>query len=436
MKDLAICIPTYKSALIINEYLDNSISVLSELEIDLYIYDSSPDDETFKVIKQYNSFSNLYYIRLPESIHSNMKVYQIFQKKNFEYEYKYVWLNLDYVKWTKEVFLRVLNYVKLDYDMIVVDNNDMYNLREKEYTDKKLFFKECCWRLVTYLGAILKSSTMLEGTNWFYLVDKYGVKDKINFSHIGFYFEKIAELENFKAFHFSVYYGDFISSSLKKGSMWIKDAIELWGEYYPSAIFALPNLYDEYKTYVVKIHNLSMNIINIDNLLAMRYLKLYDESVYKRFEGRWNMISILPENVLQELSKAECGCMTCDGEKYLYFNEKTILSFANSAKRLYIYGGGKFAKKCQILMNMFNYPVECNIVTNKNANDSNNDISIIDLDEFIKIRQPSDKVIIALGERNKQEVCADLFKRKESPDIYFTGCLPICKLPAWAEQYV
>ena len=50
MKNLAICVPTYQRSDIIDKFLNDGVNNFNEFNIDVYIFDSSIDENTKKVV--------------------------------------------------------------------------------------------------------------------------------------------------------------------------------------------------------------------------------------------------------------------------------------------------------------------------------------------------------------------------------------------------
>ena len=89
MKKLAICIPTYNRAKIIEDICLKIISIPDKDIFDLYIYDSSPNLDTKKKLQDILQNKNFFYFKILDTIDSNTKVYNIYQDKNIKNTYEY-----------------------------------------------------------------------------------------------------------------------------------------------------------------------------------------------------------------------------------------------------------------------------------------------------------------------------------------------------------
>ena len=90
MKKLAICIPTYNRAKIIEDICLKIISIPDKDIFDVYIYDSSPNLDTKEKLQDILQKKNFFYFRISENVDSNTKVYNIYQDKNIQNTYRYL----------------------------------------------------------------------------------------------------------------------------------------------------------------------------------------------------------------------------------------------------------------------------------------------------------------------------------------------------------
>lgn len=82
MEKIAICVPTFNRPLVIRELILKCCRYFENLDYDLYIYDSSDNDETWSVCKNLRLNYKFKYIHADRKIHSNEKVYKIYQDHN------------------------------------------------------------------------------------------------------------------------------------------------------------------------------------------------------------------------------------------------------------------------------------------------------------------------------------------------------------------
>ena len=89
MKKLAICIPTYNRKEVVEDILDKINNAFEKNETDIYIYDSSEDNIDYKYSMEESSV-RVYHKKLDSNVHSNEKVYIIYQTKEIIEEYEYI----------------------------------------------------------------------------------------------------------------------------------------------------------------------------------------------------------------------------------------------------------------------------------------------------------------------------------------------------------
>lgn len=355
---LAICVPTYQRAAIIEELLERSLKAYAELEFDLYIYDSNSDDDTYNVVKKWQDkgYTNLYHVRMPEKLHSNMKVYKIFQKCGLQKNYKYIWLCGDALRWNEVVLKDINDRIANDYDLILVKGGDITITKNIVYNDPLRFFKKFAWYLTWYGACLLRSDTMLESVQWEYYLNKYNIPERVNYSHLCFYFEKILTLTQFSALCIVVPFNAIQISPLKTASGWRKDTFYVLVECFPCAVNALPHYYSNAKKTVIqdlgKYSELSMY-----GFLSLRRDGLFDVDVYNTYEKKWSSITDIPRRTLKKIATMtdsdiertleKMGRQKTQKNRVLLHKLQLwrLKCFTKKYDTLYIYGAGKCAKR-------------------------------------------------------------------------------------------
>jgi len=372
-KTLAMFVPTYNRSLIINELFDENLFLYAKYDIDLYIYDSSEDDETDKIVKTFqNNFENLYYVRLPSDMHTNVKAYKIFQKYSWVRDYDYIWLCNDIKRFYPETISGLMDIISTSvYDIIILDQYRIASANNREYSDINQFFIENTWQLTNFGTSLLKTSTMLDGVNWGYLTEKYCVTDKVNFSHVCFYFEQILSLNSFKAIEYSTWW---YGTRLKEHSGWYDSVFLVWLEYFPSAINALPNVYKNKKK-AIKNHGKYSTVFSDRYLLGFKKDKILNIEIYKQYRKRWKMYSskpmikfflysILPTNILSSYIDYSEQLKEHKPIKR-FFSLKRLKRFCKAYKNVYVYGAGKVADRYIEYLKKMKVDIQGIIVTEK-----------------------------------------------------------------------
>lgn len=299
--NVAICIPTYKRANVVEDVLSRSIQVYAKMGIDLYYYDSSPDDETKKVIEKYinKGYSNIKYITIPDD--GTSKVALIYTKEGLNKEYDYIWLVKDRV-WFEEPTLRAVEKaMESKYDVIFLAALWCYahpNIGTKTYDSAKEFYLDWGHLATSMDVSILRSESMLEGLTY-ELIKGYN----ISFAHYQLIFSKLAE-GNKKVRALAG--NDIIpcNSNLMEITGVKKNHFTTWKDRWIDVNEKLPEYYDEYKAAVIKYAGMMPFILgSVDTLIELN----------KRGE-------LVPEN-LDSILK--------NWEKVSNISKETVIAIAN-----------------------------------------------------------------------------------------------------------
>ncbi len=354
----AICIPTYNRNEVIREFIENAAELYFRYGFDIYVYDSSENGLTQDVVTEKLSIYNkLHYVRIDPTVHSNMKVYGIFQEFGDSQKYEYLWVCSDSIRWSERTLKAVCTCMAQGYDLIVPNYRDVEKVGDREYTDRNRFFLDCAWHMTLYGAVILKRSTMLTDVDWDELTRKYGIPECINHSHVAFYFEKLSRFEGWKAFHLSLSAEDLHSSVLKKSPGWRDETFYVWCHCWPAMISKLPECYDSNgsKKAVIKKSGVNSTILSFHNLRVLRYRKILTIDVYRRYERDWGGLTNVPRGIIYLLACFPAEKVFYTSPRWLCRQaairinrqrHKLLLKrFCRRFDRLYIYGAGKIAAR-------------------------------------------------------------------------------------------
>lgn len=345
MGELVICVPTYNRPDVIQELMVKSLSMYQEYGIDVYIYDSSESGETEKIVEKNRSvYPNLSYIRVDFSVHSNIKVYNIFRHFQHIASYKYIWICSDFniIRWSKTVITAVCEELNKGYDMIVVNYRDVENLGTRVYDDKNDFFTDCAWHMTSYGATIIKMKTVLENVDWEYMIARYTIPERINFSHVSLYFEQLSRMTSFKALHMSVEFNQLVPLALKQISGWRDQTFFVWCYCWPNAVNALPDCYQNKKA-VIKKHNVNSKVLSLDNIVELRGKNIYSFEVYKEYKKGWKNLTNINRIVLFFIAMIPYDCLVYFTKRAKNHRKKERIIKKIHAKfcDIYIYGCGK-----------------------------------------------------------------------------------------------
>ncbi|MCR4744926.1 MAG: hypothetical protein K5894_06820 [Lachnospiraceae bacterium] len=282
---LMLAIPTYNRPEVMNWKLWNEYEYYNEYDILVYVFDSSEDDETKKVVDKYKKIINdIHYVKVDPKVHSNKKAYMIFKGEQIDEEYDYIWLCSDSIIWKESVYKKINDNVqKDDYDIIIPNYRDVEKLGTKEYTDKQELFYDCAWHMTLYGATVLRNETILKTADWDFLEKKYFVKERINFSHLGMYFETIKNMSEFRAIHLSLELGEMIPSWMRKHSGWHSEAFRLWLSYWPEFVNSLPDCYNRKNEVILKCNENSGTFLERE-LVGYKRAKVLSNASFKKWK--------------------------------------------------------------------------------------------------------------------------------------------------------
>lgn len=409
MKKLALCIPTYNRTAIVAEFLEQYADFYYHSGIDLYYYDSSENADTESVVEEYaGKYNNIYYVRVPVTCHANKKVRSIFEKFGLDQKYDYLWVCGDAVRCSKQVVTRVLHTLDKEYDLIIVNGMDNEEIGTREYADANELFHDCAWYMTLFGAVILNVRSMLHELPWQQLIDKYEITQRINYSHVGFYFEILHKMPRFRAMHFSVGPGGLWNTALKQRSGWLSDVFLILCEYWPSAVNALPEYYTDKEKVIKKLG--SMATLQPWNFIVYRRENVYNLKVFLRYRKVLEKMTELNQFQLWGLACLNPGFAFCLANHNVkgYFKERlkmySLHRYCKKFDHLYIYGAGSIAARYAKYLHRKGILLCGFLVTQKKDNPvSFQNHPVLALDE-LGVVSDDVGIIIGMNEKNMEEI--------------------------------
>ena len=405
-----------KRARVVEDFLKTCSKYYFEKGIDIYYYDSSPDLETKKIVEDYRK-NNVFYVKLPENMPSNMKVFEIFSGYGLKNDYEFLWVCGDAIQYAEAALDDLFNYLDLQYDIVQMDCRDYAKIGNKEYTDYDEYLKDCAWELTLYGSAILNCNTMLRNVDWDYYKMTYNKPNLINFSHVSFYFTKICKLESFKAFHISVNNKYFRSSYLKIRSGWYNDAFFILCEAWVDTIENLPSCYKS-KAEAIRRHGKYVMITCPEDIVLLKRQGIYNYIVYKRYRQRLEKVCPVEDKILRKIALLPTWFIDiCTKKKRKKNMINRLIKFCEKCGKVYIYGAGAYGHSYVKLLKELNIKYEGYVVTNIGDNPKEfidgNIYNITDLNCFENIG-----VIVAVGLNSATGVLENL-NRMNIKNIFY-----------------
>lgn len=299
MCKIAMCVPTCNHPMVIEDILNKSIEDYNKLNIDIYYFDSSKDEETKKVIDRFvnKGYENLYYKKcsLEESLYDKLK--KIMEDNILDKEYDYIWPVKDRSYCPKATLEKIITIINKCYDVIFLG---VVNTGEnKIYLDKKEFYREWGW-LCTSLDVLIFKKTFLNinheksrlfgkkyNQSWYTYVIPFFLLEEVKDTRICALCDSETQIYN---------------SPLGK-STWEKNVFQIWKDDWIQSNDNLPSCYDEYKDEVIKYAaSLPWILGGISRLTELHQKGILTEENYDTVIENWERVSDIPRETVKEIA--------------------------------------------------------------------------------------------------------------------------------------
>ncbi len=340
-KTLCVAIPTFNKHENIQRKLESEIAVFNKYDIDIYIFDSSSDSLTEEVIEDYSKkgYSNIFLKKYNDNPSSNEKVYRIFEWAA-EAGYEYLWMIHDHTVCNEEAIVFLMNILKSEKNDFLLLNMQAGEYKIEKFDDINDFLLKGAWRLNSFGASIVKTDTFLGGVDWTFMRRKYGDNKTLNYSHIGFYFERIAEMKYPLISQIFFERKDFIDFNRTKKIEWEKDTIRLCLECWGEVITRLPDVYEN-KREVLRsqdrwfLSKYSLLIYRKKGYFSFKEFYKYRKWLKTIFpEDYWRdfFICILPYKLAERFICKKLGDHLTEAKR--------------KEKEIFIFGAGRHAVEC------------------------------------------------------------------------------------------
>lgn len=413
MKDLAICIPTYERAKFIQEFLEICLPITERFDIDVYIYDSSINNDTQIIVEEYRkSTGNLFYNRIDSDVHSNIKVFNIYKQFSKENRYKYIWLSSDYYRFEEWFITRLNKLLVENYDVIVVNNMDVEALNDREYKDINEFFHDCAWWMTGYGATILNINRILGNVDWKYYESEFLIDKCLNFSHVGLYFCQLANIEKPRMFHYSISDRELYWSKFRTISGWRDDTFKISCETWPNVIKKLPDVYMN-KWWAIKKFYINEESFKFTLMIGYRKDNIFNLKVFLRYYHFWKYssqsryelfkIAIYPRRYVEKLS------------------DKRIEKYCKRYNRIFIYGTGMVARRCTKDFERLHIKIDGFIVSKIKKQELPDNQKVYELSPEI-ISDKKTGIVLAVNSFNAKEIMENPLMKQNKDRVFVYDC--------------
>lgn len=340
MKKIGIFIPVFNSTEYICQVLEYELPFLKKHQIDVILCDSSTENSIQQMAQEYQArgFENLFLQTFDSSLHSNVKVFRIFQAVSAS-DYEYIWVIHDHTRFSEEAFIYIVSVLEGNGDFYVL-NMQSTNNAVRDFHDMDQFLLQTAWRLNTWGVSILRTSTFLTGVNWPYYEEKFLNTERLNYSHIGFYFERAAELNDFHPYLVELNRSYFFDVKRYSTITWNFDTVRMCLDCWGSVISSLP---DSYHTKLETMRSQDHWFLSRYSLIVLKEKNFYNLEIFDRYE-KWIKL-IYPQDYVVDylIAKYPLDRVKKVFNRYLY----RIRERATEENRnLYIFGAGRHAFEC------------------------------------------------------------------------------------------
>lgn len=303
MSRLAICVPTYNRAEIIDRVITNSIDYLKRYDIDIYYYDSSENDGTEKLVIRMNEsgYDNVYYIKLPSEITYGEKIDYIFSGEGLQKDYDYIWPIKDRIIPNELRIMLALS--KCDGKSDVVISLCMGDIFEGDscYLNSPLeLYKYFSAPTTSLETAIYNRKSMFD--DYTYGACNSLDRAKSEFWQYWYLYTKLSKMPNPEiAVVSKTGAGNFVGDMQ---SSWSHRVFEVWIDEFVKVNFDLPDMYNSYKVHAIKATTSIVELLGTkETFLKLHADGVFTSEVFEKYKDVWTYITNVPLEVLEKISK-------------------------------------------------------------------------------------------------------------------------------------
>lgn len=313
---LAYCIVTHNHPEVIKDVLNKIVNIYKKYNIDIYIYDSSENEETYQIVKGFNKegYEDVYHIKIDinKITTVSMKLLLLFQGYGLKKKYKYIWPIKDRACFDETVIACVMDQVNQNYDAMFLDivtypwiEDEQFSAQEIYY-DAKLFFKDWSWLATSLEVTIFNRETLLENMEWEEFKKNNFFETGSGFDHYVVLFQGLSRIETPKV---KVFYGENIkvkNSKFSTPSSWQDRVFDVWLVSWPRAVNSLSKIYEPYKKKVIQ-QGCSVPYLfgSNDYLIRMQQKNILTTKVYEEYGERWRNLTGLDEIEFELIAKGK-----------------------------------------------------------------------------------------------------------------------------------
>ena len=302
-KSLAIAIPTYNRAQILNENLMLILDELIFFQIPVYISDDSNNEDTKNLILQLqNKHDLIFYHKNEITLGHDLNFFRTIKLPKEDY----VWYLGDSIIIKVGAIEKILGIISLaHYDFIScnADGREL-DVSERVFNDGGELFEKLCWHL-TFTGATIYSR---ENVNNLANFDVFKFK---NFPQTAFIFEMFS----FKKSRLYWINDKLVYVNDKKKSYWTKNVFQVFINDFKFFLYNLDDSYPlEIKEKVILQHSVKSKVFSLRAFVKYRLNDFFDFETFIKYERDFSkytepnlfvlfIVSIIPISITKLLLK-------------------------------------------------------------------------------------------------------------------------------------
>ena len=302
---MVVCMPTCGHPNVIEDVLQHCAETYKRYALDVYFYDSSKDDETKKVIENYQGmgFDNLYYIAVDPEMSPVYKFENIFMLDQIEKQYKYMWYLRDRC-WCEEKTLKLMyKAISEEYDLIFLDvGHPEYKKEISVCDDANVFYHRCGDYATSMDTTIYNVNTMIKSKiDYKSFRERYNGEYRQTFFHFLLIFEQLSKKNNpliclLAGRNVTIFHSNYGSSG------WGKTRLETWVDKWILANEKLPDCYTMKDEIIKRTASFPWILGSIDILIDLQKRGILNDKYYKKIKDNWHRISDIPIETLYEIA--------------------------------------------------------------------------------------------------------------------------------------
>lgn len=305
---MAVCIPTYRRPEVVKDALSHCAELYKRYGLDIYYYDSSEDEETKKVIEDYQKkgYDNLYYIRL-DSTPLLTKPKHIFKMDLIQKRYMYMWYLKDR-SWYGEGTLKWIHKaMEKPHDLIFLDVGHRQDSCKISICHDADEFYHRCGDFATSIDttiynvqSVLKSSFNVDD-----LCKRHDGEYFLSFFHFLFIFEWLARKENPDICLLTGREIAVFGSMKATGSGWNESRIHTWGKLWIQANKILSDCYTNKEDIIKRTASLPWILGDLDALIGLHEKGILNPEYFEEIKEFWEQVSDIPLQTVRRIAYGE-----------------------------------------------------------------------------------------------------------------------------------